>query len=96
MREHMEVEVPRTIPCPFVYSRGKQCPGHIVRVEAYKADLEWNFRADDAWFFGWTPRSHYHLFCSEKDNHAGANREDDPRLSCRRFEQRQFQGRRLR
>ncbi|HVA80713.1 MAG TPA: hypothetical protein VNF29_07295 [Candidatus Binataceae bacterium] len=64
------------IQCPFVYSRGKRCSGHIIRVEAFKADLEWNFNADGSWSFACgAPRSHYHLFCSEKDNHAGI-RED--------------------
>src|ERR1700687_961030 len=66
----------RQIRCPFVYSRGKQCPGHIVRVEAYKADLEWSFSADGVRSLEWSPRSHYHLFCSEKNSHAGAFKED--------------------
>lgn len=65
-------------PCPYVYKNGKRCPGHIVRVEAYKADLKWSFDKEQGqWNFTWDePRSHYHLFCSEKDNHAGFGRED--------------------
>jgi hypothetical protein len=59
------------VPCPFVYARGKRCTGHIVRVEAYKADLWWDFK-DGRWIFSYgRPRSHFHLFCSEKGNHSG-------------------------
>ena len=69
------------IPCPFVYANGKRCTGHIVRVEAYKADLSWGLGDDGRWSFSSRPpRSHYHLFCSEKGNHAGMNRADDSRL----------------
>jgi len=60
------------IPCPFIYSSGKQCPGHIIRVEAYKADISWRRQEDGSWKFDWEgPRSHFHLFCSLKNNHAG-------------------------
>ena len=63
------------VPCPFVYADGRRCSGYIVRIEGYKADLYW--RADAAgWSFGFQPRSHYHLFCSEKGNHAGFRRQD--------------------
>jgi len=63
---------PVKISCPFVYARGRRCSGHIVRVEAYKADLLWDFK-EGRWNFSYRgPRSHYHLFCSEKGNHAGA------------------------
>lgn len=69
------------IQCPFRYARGKQCTGHVTRVEAYKADLEWALSDDGEATLEWgTPRSHFHLFCSEKDNHAGAGRPDDSRL----------------
>lgn len=65
------------IPCPFVYSKGKRCSGHVVKVEAFKADLEWTPDADGAWSLSiGSPRSRYHLFCSEKENHAGAVRPD--------------------
>ena len=30
------------IPCPFVYANGRACTGHVVRVEAYKADVTWS------------------------------------------------------
>jgi hypothetical protein len=69
-----------TVPCPFVYARGKSCTGHIVRVEAYKADLLWTFK-DGRWSFRFSePRSHFHLFCSEKGNHAGYPRRDSDQL----------------
>ena len=66
----------KPIACPFVYAKGKCCTGHIVRVEAYNADLSWD-RKGSGWSFDYgAPRSHYHLFCSEKGNHAGFGRED--------------------
>ena len=65
------------IPCPYTYSNGKRCNGHVVRVEAYKADLEWTLQDDGSWAFAARPpRSHYHVFCSEKENHAGFGRPD--------------------
>ena len=69
------------IPCPFVYAKGKRCIGQITRVEAYKADVAWHRGEDGTWTFGCgEPRSHYHLFCSEKGNHAGAKGQDDDRM----------------
>ena len=69
------------IPCPFVYSTGKRCTGHVAKVEAYKADLEWSFDTANGWTFSaGEPRSHYHVFCSEKGNHAGVMREDALKL----------------
>jgi hypothetical protein len=68
------------IPCPFVYSTGRQCAGHIVRIEAYKADIEWQEGKEGGWDFAFSPRSHYHLFCSERGNHAGALRRDDEQM----------------
>jgi hypothetical protein len=69
-------------PCPFVYATGKKCQGHIVRIEAYKADISWE--VDDKtgiWKFSLGgPRSHYHLFCSLKSNHAGWDRPDSEQL----------------
>ena len=65
------------IPCPYVYAKGRKCTGHIDRIEAFKADLEWTQQPDGSWkFSAGNPRSHYHLFCSEKGNHAGSGRED--------------------
>jgi hypothetical protein len=64
------------IRCPFEYASGKKCDGHIVRVEAYKADLIWQYDASGWSFDHGRPRSHYHLFCSEKGNHAGFKREN--------------------
>ena len=69
------------IACPFVYANGKRCTGHIVRIEGYKADLEWSLGADGQWSFSISRlRSHWHLFCSEKGNHAGTKRADDSRM----------------
>ena len=66
-------EAPRAqIPCPFVSVNGKCCTGHVVRIEAYMADLAWSPNDDGKWVFGHDePRSHYHLFCSKKGTHAG-------------------------
>ena len=72
-----------TIPCPFVYSTRRPCPGHVVRVEAYKAELVWSLGADGVWSFAFAPRSHWHLFCSLKGNHAGSLRPDDPQMKFR-------------
>ncbi len=68
------------ISCPFVYSTGRPCAGHIVRVEAYKAELRWSLGADGAWSFDFEPRSHCHLFRSLKGNHAGTLRSDDRQM----------------
>jgi hypothetical protein len=41
-------------------------------MKAYKADLTWQPGEGGVWHFSrQPPRSHYHLFCSEKGNHAG-------------------------
>ena len=66
----------RRIACPFVYANGRGCTGHVVRVEAYKADLAWSAEADGSWSFDFRARSHFHVFCSEKGNHAGFRRQD--------------------
>ncbi|MFQ5774172.1 MAG: hypothetical protein ACE5GS_06630 [Kiloniellaceae bacterium] len=70
----------KPLPCPFIYKDGRRCPGHIVRIEAYKADLRWSLRDDGAWVFDLAQRSHFHLFCSAKGNHAGVRRRDDPQM----------------
>jgi hypothetical protein len=69
------------VPCPFTYANGKKCTGYITHVEAYKCDVSWSQDDDGKWQPSeiW-PRSHYHLFCSEKGNHAGYQRGDDWRL----------------
>jgi hypothetical protein len=64
------------IPCPFVYADGRRCGGHIVRIEAFRADLLWAVDGNGRWRFDFRPRSHYHLSCSEKGNHAGFRRQD--------------------
>lgn len=68
------------IACPFVYANGRACTGHVVRVEVYKADLAWIAEAEGSWSFDFRPRSHYHVFCSEKGNHAGFRRQDPTSL----------------
>ena len=69
------------IPCPFVYADGRKCTGHITHVEAYKVDVSWRPDREGKWQLSiGEPRSHYHVFCSEKGNHAGTMRADDPRL----------------
>jgi hypothetical protein len=40
---------PRTpIPCSFVYANGNACTGHVVCIEAYKADIAWSADAEGA------------------------------------------------
>jgi hypothetical protein len=70
------------IPCPFVYANGRLCNGHITRIEAYGATVQWTQCPTGAWAFTWAERSHYHLFCSLKGAHAGMGRPDDPRMKC--------------
>ena len=67
-----------TVPCPYRYKNGKSCTGSIVRVEAYKADVWWVLdQQTGAWSFSvGEPRSHFHLFCSERGNHASKGRPD--------------------
>ena len=67
------------VSCPFVYANGKACDGHIVQIEAYKAGLEWKY-VDDGWRFEFFPRSHFHLYCSEKGDHVGHKRSADDRM----------------
>jgi hypothetical protein len=52
----------------------------VVRVEAYKADITWSAEPDGRWLFEFRPRSHYHVVCSEKGNHAGLGRPDAAQL----------------
>lgn len=70
------------VQCRFVYANGKRCLGHIIRVEVYKADVSWTpDEATGRWKAEIDrPRSHYHLFCSEKGSHAGSMRPDDSRM----------------
>ena len=71
------------IACPLVYADGRKCSGHITHIEVYNADIEWRPNAAGEWRQSVSPRSHYHLFCSEKSNHAGALQSDDSRLKFR-------------
>src|SRR5258708_31126382 len=71
------MEVDQGEPCPFVYAKGRKCTGHIWRIEVFKVDISWSRADDGKWSFAvGEPRSHYHLYCSEKGNHAGYGRED--------------------
>ena len=71
----------KEVACPSVYANGRKCPGHITHVHDYKLDVTWTPDADGKWqpSLG-EPRSHYHLICSEKGNHAGYAREDHPSM----------------
>ena len=73
----------KEVACPFVYANGRKCSGHITHVEAYKIDVTWKPGEDGKWrpSVG-EPRSHYHLFCSERGNHAGAGRQDHSSMKC--------------
>ena len=72
----------KTIPCPFVYANGRKCPGHITRVEAYGVEIEWCPDSQGNWQLSISqPRSHYHLFCSEKGNHAGVRGSDSEQMN---------------
>ncbi|MFV3127716.1 hypothetical protein ACM9HJ_08745 [Niveispirillum sp. KHB5.9] len=69
---------PEPIPCPFTYANGRACTGHIVRVEAYKAEARWEREPDGNWVFFLDSPMRYHLFCSEKNGHAGFNKPTPP------------------
>jgi len=57
------------IPCPFTYANGKQCPGQVVGIRAFRADPEWQLDAAGVWRFECVPRSRYYLVCSEQGGH---------------------------
>ena len=69
-----------TIPCPFVDTDDRRCHGHIVRIEAYNADLHWEQGASDGWDFEFAPSSAFHLFCSEMGNHEGSDPDGSAQL----------------
>lgn len=70
------------IPCPYTYANGKRCPGYVAGVERYHVTAEWTYDVGaDRWELGvWDDGTHFHLFCSEKGNHAGVRREDALKL----------------
>ena len=68
------------VPCPFVYDGGQPCTGHIVKVKAFKAELRWILENDSWRFEIGFPRTHYHLRCSEKGNHAEPGRTDPSKM----------------
>jgi hypothetical protein len=53
------------IACPFVYADGRKCSGHLYRARAYGP------RGSDGLVERHRVRK-YRLWCSEKDDHAGA------------------------
>lgn len=55
----------------------------MQRVEAFHADLYWSIGANAKWRFQFRTRSHFHLSCSEKGNHAGTRERDDERMVFR-------------
>lgn len=74
------IDKPPPIPCPFVYATGRACEGHIVRMEAYKAEAVWEQGEDGRWGFDIASPMRYHLFCSQKGNHAGFDRPAPPSM----------------
>jgi len=71
------------IPCPFVYAKGKRCTGHVVEVRVFKADVSWSLNKNTGEWEGphiGQLRSHCHLYCSEKGNHAGFDRPDSEQM----------------
>jgi len=70
-----------TLPCPYLLPNGQRCPGHIVKIEAFNADLSWTFHESGKWTFNHSqPRSQYRLFCSEKGDHTGDCRPEQMNL----------------
>lgn len=68
----------KKIPCPFVYSTGKNCEGHIESAWQ-RAKVVWNWEFRDGEWIRTESRtidttSHIHLICSLKNNHAGSQR----------------------
>jgi hypothetical protein len=53
------------IPCPFVYANGRKCSGVVYRARAYGPEYGAGYVARE------NVRK-YRLWCSEKDDHAGA------------------------
>jgi len=54
-----------TIDCPFIYSNGQCCSGKVSRARAYGPTRGGHYVER-------TDVSKYRLWCSEKDDHAGA------------------------
>jgi hypothetical protein len=77
----MEPAMAKEVPCPFVYANGRKCPGHIIYVQAYKADVTWKSDEDGKWWPSVEqPRSHFHLVCSAKGGHGRREGEDSERM----------------
>jgi hypothetical protein len=53
------------VACTHIRASGRRCRGHIIRVEAAKADLSWRRRADGtAWSFDVGQPKSFRLHCS--------------------------------
>jgi hypothetical protein len=52
------------IACPFVYADGRKCTGYIYRAKAYGPHSGTDIERHDV--------RKYRLWCSKKDDHAGA------------------------
>ncbi len=57
---------PKSIPCPFVYADGHRCTGVVRQARAY-GPTKWG-----AHYVAREDVRKYRLWCSEKDDHAGA------------------------
>jgi hypothetical protein len=56
------------IPCPFMYSNGQRCTGHVYEARAYgPKGPDGIVHREDV--------KKYRLWCSEKGDHAGAVRD---------------------
>ncbi|TPG45694.1 hypothetical protein EAH89_26185 [Roseomonas nepalensis] len=62
-----------TIPCPFVYANGKHCQGHVRMARAYGPSRGSHYVAQEE-------VRKYRLWCSEKEDHAGAVRTNEGKL----------------
>jgi hypothetical protein len=60
------------LPVPVPVSRGSTVSGSHLKSEALNADLSWVLGENGEWTFNHSqPRSQYHLYCSERSDHAG-------------------------
>jgi hypothetical protein len=55
---------PKKTACPFVYADGRNCSGHVYRAAAYGPTQQGYVDLGDV--------RKFRLWCSEKDDHAGA------------------------
>jgi hypothetical protein len=72
-QEEHQTKVDQGEPCPYVYAKYEFKP--LKPISHRGDDEKWSFEAGQ-------PRSHYHLYCSEKDNHAGYAWPDAMKYYC--------------